>query len=386
MSFNMSNIMSYPIFNFHHAGRAFLVAFVLLFAAHIAALPVAAQEEGEPIVVDQVVAQVNNDVVTLSQVRREMRAAIESLVRERGMTEAQATAEMEKRQPEVIANMINEALVLQQSKELGLDDEVEVEVNKRMIELMKQQGLKTLTELDAAMTASNVNPAEFRASARRGLATSFVINREVDGKTYVSLSPTELQAYYNTNPTRFRKPESVTLSEIFLSTVGKQEAAVQTRAAELAKQARSVADFATLAVNNSDRQGAAESKGKIGAVFVDNLDERVRTAIANVKAGGVAEPLKVGDGYLILRVDERTPATAPVYNENQVREALTMERSPQARLKFVKGLREQGYVKISDDFRASVEAELNKTQNPTGANTVPDAPAAATNTATPARP
>ncbi|MCP9492844.1 MAG: peptidyl-prolyl cis-trans isomerase [Pyrinomonadaceae bacterium MAG19_C2-C3] len=381
MSLNPSHTMSYSIFNFH--GRAFLVAVALLFATHFAASSVAAQEEGEPVVIDQVVAQVNNDVVTLSQVRREMRAAIDSLVRERGMTEAQAVAEMEKRQPEVIANMINEALVLQQSKELGLDDEVEVEVNKRMVELMKQQGFKTLTELDAAMTASNVNPAEFRASARRGLATSFVINREVDGKTYVSLTPTELQAYYNSNPNRFRKPESVVLSEIFLSTVGKQEAAVQARAAELAAQARSVADFGTLAVNHSDRQGAAESKGKIGAVVVDNLDERVRGHIANVKATGVAEPLKVADGYLILRVDERTPATAPVYNENQVREALTMERSPQARLTFVKGLREQGYVKIADDFRASVEAELNKTQNATGANS---APTAATNATTPARP
>lgn len=386
MLLNSSYTMSYSNLNLHKAGRTFLVLVALLFAAHFAAVGVAAQEEGEPVVIDQVVAQVNNDVITLSQVRREMRAAIESLVRERGMTEAQAVAEMEKRQPEVIANMINEALVLQQSKELGLDDEVEVEVNKRMIELMKQQGFKTLTELDAAMTASNVNPAEFRASARRGLASSFVINREVDGKTYVSLTPTELQAYYNKNQARFRKPESVTLSEIFLSTVGKQEAAVQTRAAELAKQARSVADFATLAVNNSDRPGAAESKGKIGAVIVDNLDERVRAAIANVKAPGVAEPLKVADGYLILRVDERTPASAPVYNENQVREALTMERSPQARLKFVKGLREQGYVKISDDFRASVEAELNKIQNPTGANSAPETPAAATNTATPARP
>ena len=41
----------------------------------------------------------------------------------------------------------------------------------------------------------------------------------------------------------------------------------------------------------------------------------------------VAEPIKLGDGYQIIRVDERTPGgTTPTFNDNRVREAMLMER------------------------------------------------------------
>src|SRR3954471_14821844 len=68
-------------------------------------------QEGEPVVVDEVIAQVNDGIITLSQLKREMKERVQTLV-QNGMTEPQATADVEKKKNELIAILINEQLLL----------------------------------------------------------------------------------------------------------------------------------------------------------------------------------------------------------------------------------------------------------------------------------
>ncbi len=96
---------------------------------------------------------------------------------------------------------------------------------------------------------------------------------------------------------------------------------------------RAGADFAKVAAANSEREVngvriAPQNKGKVGTFEVPNLREDIANAVKDVQVGGVSEPLRSNDGYQIFRVDERTPAsTSATFNENQVREAITIERS-----------------------------------------------------------
>jgi len=96
-------------------------------------------QEGELQVVDEVIAQINDDVITLSMLKRESKERLESL-KQGGMTEQQATEEVTKRQAELIATLVNEALLLQKGKELDLSSEVEAEVNRRMYEVASRPG------------------------------------------------------------------------------------------------------------------------------------------------------------------------------------------------------------------------------------------------------
>src|SRR5262249_16231896 len=153
-----------------------------------------------------------------------------------------------------------------------------------------------------------------------------VMQNEVDRKVYLGFSSDEVKKYYDAHPDKFRKPESVKLSEIYLITTGKDEAAVKARALELVTQIRAGADFAALAAANSEREKngqrtAPQDKGYVGEFDVPNLREDLLAALKGVKAGGVTEPMQTSDGYQILRVDERIPAGAtPVFNDNRVRE------------------------------------------------------------------
>ncbi len=335
--------------------------------------PAALGQEGEAQVVDQVVVQVNNDVITLSRIRRELKEAVNAR-KQQGATEQQATEELAKRQPELIASLINEQLLLQKGKELDLTADVEAEVNRRILDEGKRQGITSVGALEEAMRQAGLDPADIRTTLRAEIMKSFVIQREVDAKIFYSLSQDELKKYYETHRDKFRRPESVILSEIYLSLAGKPEAEVKARALNLIAQARGGTDFGALAAANSEREDrgvriAPENKGKVGAFEVPSLRADLAAAIQNTKAGGVTEPIRTDEGYQILRVDERTPGSDAVYNENRVREVITMERSEKERGMYLQTLRNEAYIKIADEYRDAVEPLLKINTKPAAAAT-----------------
>ena len=342
-----------------------LAASAMLVAAAFAGSPAArAQEEGAARVIDEVIAQVNAEVVTLSALRREMNEAAKGLAQARGLTAEQAEAEIGKRQSEIIATLINEQLLLQKGKELGLAEEVEAEVNRRMLEVMKQEGLKSIEQLEAAMNASGVSPSSVRQSLRNEIMKQFVLGQEVDRKLYWSLTDTEVKAYYEKNRDKFRKPETLGLSEIFLSTVGKDDAEVSGRAAQIAAQLRAGGDFQAAAMVQSEREDAGQrvapkTKGKLGTFAITDIsNQAVLAAVKSLKVGQTTDPIKLENGYIILRVDERAAAGDAVFDDRKVREAMTVERIPKEREAYVATLMRDAYVEIAPAYRESVAALL----------------------------
>lgn len=320
-------------------------------------------QEGEMTVVDEVIAQVNDDVITLSMLRAETRERIEAL-KQNGMTEQQATEEVSKRQAELIATLINEKLLLQKGKELDLAGDIEAEVNRRMLSIAQEQGINSIEKLYAAMRESKLDPDEIRRTMRTEMMKQAVLQQEVDRRVYLGFSPAEIKKYYDSHLDKFRKPESVKLSEIYLVVTGKDEASVKAKALELIAQARAGADFGALAAANSEREkngqrSAPQDKGYVGEFDVPQLREDLVAAIKPVQPGGVTEPIRIGDGIQILRVDARTPAGAePVFNDNRVREAMLMERQAKEREDYLANLRNEAFIKINEPHRATVEPLL----------------------------
>ncbi len=330
-------------------------------------------QEGEIQVVDEVIAQINDDVITLSMLKRESKERIETL-KQSGMSEQEATAEVAKRQPELIATLVNEALLLQKGKELELSNDVEAEVNRRMLEVAKEQGITGIEKLEAAMRESGVDPVATRQTLRIEIMKQSVIQQEVDRKLFFGWTMDELKKYFQDHQDKFRKPENVTISEIFLSSAGKNEAEVKARALELVRQLRAGGDFAKVAATNSEREEsgvrvASRTGGKVGTFELPNLREDIANSVKSVQVGGVSEPLRTNDGYQIFRVDERTAAsTSATFNENQTREAMTIERGKKAREDYLQALRNEAYIKIAASYRDSVAPLLKLPPETTAEN------------------
>lgn len=346
---------------------AVLAAFILL---TLSAGNIFAQE-GEMQVVDEVIAQVNDDVITLSMLKKETKERIDAL-KGNGMTEQQATDEVNKRQAELIATLINEKLLLQKGKELELANDIEAEVNRRMLQIANDQGINSIEKLYDAMRASGLVPEDVRRTMRTEMMKQAVLQQEVDRKVYLGFSSEEVKKYYDAHPDKFRTPESIKISEIYLSTTGKDEAAVKARAIELITQARAGADFGALAAANSEREKnnertAPKDKGYVGEFDVPSLREDLLPVLKDVKAGGITDPIRTSEGFQILRVDSRTPAGAtPTFNDNRVREAMLMEHQQKERENYLQSLRNEAFIKVTETYKASVDPLL-KIQQPVAA-------------------
>jgi peptidyl-prolyl cis-trans isomerase SurA len=344
--------------------KYFALVIILVFATNVFA------QEGETTVVDEVVAQVNDDVITLSQLRRESRERIEML-KQQGMTEQQAQDEVAKKQADLIATLINEKLLLQKGKELELAGDIEAEVNRRLLQIAQEQGINSIEKLYQAMRDSKLDPEEIRRTMRSEMMKQAVLQQEVDRRIYLGFSSDEVKKYYEAHLDKFRKPEGVKLSEIYLTTNGKDEAAVRARALELITQIRAGADFGALAAANSEREKngqrtAPQDKGYVGEFDLPNLREDLVKALKPVQAGGVTEPIRTPEGYQILRVDARTPGGAtPTFNDNRVREMMLLETQQKERETYMQTLRNEAFIKVTEAYRASVEPLLKLNQKAT---------------------
>jgi len=316
-------------------------------------------QETETKVVDEVVAQVNDGVITLSKVKREMKNIVDAAVAQ-GQDRAAAQKEVEAKQGELTANLINEELMVQRAKEAGLDKDADIEVNQRFAQIMKDNGIKTLEALYKEMEKTGVNPQDIRELWRKQAIRELVIQREVHQKLYWKATAKDVKEYFDKNKTKFTKPETVTLSEIFLSFAGRDENAVREKAKQLVAQLRSGADFVKLAVENSDRPEVATNKGKVDTFDVKQLNEKFAAAVKTLKTGEVTDPIQVEDlGINILRVDDRTAASAESYfDERTVRMAIMNEKFPAEQKEFFSKLREDSYIKINDTYRPLVAPVL----------------------------
>jgi competence protein ComGC len=331
----------------------FLVA-VLIFSS----FPSFAQEN-EAVVIDEVVAQVNDGVITLSRIKREIKSSIDAIIAEGKLTKEQAKTEVESKQGELIANLINEELLIQKAKEVGADSDVDAMVNQRFAGIMKEQGIKSLDKLFEAMKAQGVDPDEVKANWRRDFIKGNVIQREVTSKLYQNLSSKEIKEYFAANKEKFIKPETVTLSEIFLSFAGRDENAVRERAKTLVADAKKNIDFVKLALENSERPDVKTTQGKVGSFAIKELNEKISNPLRGVKQGDTTQPIEVEEGMMILHVDERIAQSVDgVFDEDEIRKQIAYAKAPEQTKKYMIELRREAYIKVNESYRAIVNPIL----------------------------
>jgi hypothetical protein len=317
-------------------------------------------QETEETVIDEVVAQVNDDVITLSQVKREKKNVLELLMAE-GKSREEAEKTIVSKEGELIANLITTEMMRQKGVEMGLDKQVETEINRRLLKLVKDNKLKTVNDLYAIMRTQKVDPEGVKANWRSEIMKQQVMFQMVDLVVYWETSDQEVKDFFAANKEKFLQQEQITVSEIFLSFSGKDEAEVTKLANSLVLRLRAGEDFVELAKQYSDRPEVAQNNGLVGTFEVSKLNDDIQSAVKGLKSGGIGEPIRWDIGIEIVRVDNYVPAsTASNFDESQVRQYIMREKAPKARVKFIQDMREDSYIKIRENYRGIVSPFLVK--------------------------
>jgi peptidyl-prolyl cis-trans isomerase SurA len=338
-----------------YAVRLLAVAFVL-------AISTTARAQ-EPELVNEIVARVNNDIITRADYLDAMRAFKEELTRQmQGKGEAEIAAEYERQKGNVLDYMIDDLLLEQKAKELGID--VEAEVNQQMLQIAKENGLKDLAALEKALRDQGIDPENARASMRKKIQQQYVVQREVIQPIYSRLSEKDRREFYEKHKDAFVTPGEVTLSEIFLPLEGHTADEVTQRAKRVVEELRAGVSFADAVKANSPSSRASRAQdGKLGTFKPDELKEDIAAAISTLKVGEVTEPIRHQDGFQIIRVDDRKASAVVSFDspdvQNAISRAATMERAEDARKKYLQKLREEAFIEISKGY-AQTQAKADK--------------------------
>ncbi|MBS0335495.1 MAG: peptidylprolyl isomerase [Proteobacteria bacterium] len=262
--------------------------------------------------VDRIVAVVNSEVVTNSELAERLAVA------ERQMRK-QNTPLPEPRvlERQVLERLILEKAQLQMAKETGLRvDEVQLD---RTLSRIAENNKMTLAAFRQALERDGVQFDRFRDEIRSEIMLTRLREREVDDKIQISDSEIELYMAENAGPGAPQGDVEYNIAHVLvrLPEQASPESiqAARARAEKVIAEARAGADFAKLAASYSDAPDALAG-GLMGWRAHDRLPELFSTALKDLAPGGVSQVLRSPAGFHVLKLIERrggaTLSGAPV--------------------------------------------------------------------------
>ncbi|HLH03276.1 MAG TPA: peptidylprolyl isomerase [Bryobacteraceae bacterium] len=307
-------------------------------------------------IVDQIVAKVNGDIVSQDEIAHAQKE-LEAQLKQQGASGPQLYQELQTRQKDALGHRIDELLLIQKGKELNIN--VDSELSKYMANLQRASGIADTDKFhEYVQQQSGMSFEDFQSEAKNNMLTREVIGQEVGRK--INITDKEIQDYYNAHQKDFIREEKVYLSEILISTQGKDAAAVATaekKAKQVAAQASRGERFTDLARDNSDA-ATAKDGGVLGSYKKGELSAEVEAAVWNKPKGYITPPIKLPTGFDIFRVDDHTKAgLAPLADVKPEIENILYgpKMEPKVR-EYLTDLRRQAFLQIKPGFTDSFAA------------------------------
>jgi peptidyl-prolyl cis-trans isomerase SurA len=327
-------------------------------------------------VVEEIIARVNNEIVTRSEYVRS-RDQLKQEVQQQDP--ANADRDFTEKQRDVLRDLIDQQLLLQKGKDLGINGDTEL--IKRLDEMRKQMNLETMEDLEKAAEAQGASYEEFKQNMRNQIITQKVISNEVGQK--LSMNKDEEKKFYDQHRAELEQPEQVRLSEILIApktpakpaagadgkpappSEAESEAALdtaKTKAQDLLDQIHKGAKFDDLAKKYSDGPSAKDG-GDLSYFKRGTLSKELEDKVFALKAGGVTDVIRTKQGYVILQATDHQTAGIPTLKEVEprIQDALYMQKLQPALRAYLTTLREEAYIDIKNGY-VDTGASANQTK------------------------
>src|SRR5271163_1369335 len=316
-----------------------------------ALVPSAARAQAKALVVEEIIARVNNDVITMSDYQKAEEQLREEVAHDcQGCPQDKLLAEFKDQQKDLLRGLIDQSLMVQRAKDMGIS--VESDVIKRLDDVRKQNGLASLEDLEKAVEGSGLAWEDYKTTIRNGLLTQEVVRREVG--SHINIPNDEVKQYYDAHPQEFTRPEQVVLSEIFLSTEGKSPEeieSVQKKAEDLHARVVKGDDFNEIAKRYSEGSTGKDG-GDLGTFKRGALDPQLDGIVFKMNKGQITDVIQTKSGFEILKVEAHFVAGLQPMDkvENEIMNRLYMSKmQPQMRT-YLAELRQESYVMVKPGY------------------------------------
>jgi len=319
-------------------------------ASKSASVPVPTPITPNGTVVEDVIARVNDQIITRSDVER---AQLELDHETQGQN--MSPADIADKQQNLLRDLIDQQLLLSKGKELSIN--VDAQVITQLDEIRKQNHFATMEDLEKAAQEQGVSFEDFKANIRNNLITQQVVRDEVGRR--LQFTHADAVKYYNDHKADFTQPESVKLSEILIATPAPDGqlpddatvAAAKAKADDVAAKLKAGASFDDLAKTMSNGPTAAQG-GDLGEFKRGALAQIMEDKTFGQPVGTVTDPIRTKQGFVLLKVTAYTAGgVQPLADvEDQVEQAVYMEQMQPAMRAYLTEMREDAYIDIKPGF------------------------------------
>jgi peptidyl-prolyl cis-trans isomerase SurA len=292
--------------------------------------------------VERIVAKVNGQIITLSQLEQEVRTTLERLGP--APTPEEEQTRLAQIRPETLDRMIDNLLVLQVAEERGL------RVPARFFEewkknVMEQMKLTSEEEFVRQVELQGTNVETIRKQFEESLLLQEVRRMEVDSK--VSVSEPEISERYREHIAEYTEPPKIRIREIVVKFDSATEVEQGQKARRLLQEIRQGADFAEVARMHSEST-SREAGGDLGTFDKGDLTEVLANAAFALSPGDVSEVIRMPAAFYIIRVEEKTEEKVKSLEEvrSQVADAIFQEKMNAQLEKYIQQLRERAIVEV----------------------------------------
>ncbi|HXV60568.1 MAG TPA: peptidyl-prolyl cis-trans isomerase [Vicinamibacteria bacterium] len=288
--------------------------------------------------VERIVAKVNGQIITLTELDAQMLEAVEQMGPE---ATPDQIGELRR---QVLDRMIDNLLVLQVAEDRGL------RVPSRFFEewkkgVMEQMKIETEDDLVRQVELQGGNMEMLRKRFEDGLLLQEVRRMEVDSK--VSVSEPEINERYQQNIHDYSEPARVRLREIVVRFDESNELDKGEKIRRILQDVQQGADFAEMARLHSE-SGSAEAGGDLGFWDEGDLTEPLGSAAFKLSPGEVSEIIRLPSAFYIIRVEEKIEAKTKPLEEvrSEVADAVFQEKLEAQMERYIRQLRERAIIEI----------------------------------------
>jgi parvulin-like peptidyl-prolyl isomerase len=315
----------------------------------IAVLAVTAPSSAE--VIEEIVAWVDGDIITKSELEEEERLLTEELYRQ--FTGEELDAQLAAARAQLLPQLIDRKILMHRAERLF---DLDTLGGNLVDDFRRRNGIETDDQLTQMLAREGMTLDDLKRRLLENTAPNEIVRIEVQNR--VSVSDAEVETFYAENPDLFRVPAEFLIREIVILADDTNREDKQEKAQQLYEQASAPeAEFAALAREHSEA-GTASSGGLLGPVGKGDLSEHLERAAMTTPVGDVAELMELPYGFHLVKVESRTEESVRPLAEvrDTVRQNLENRKFVETLQEFLARAREESEWRVN-------EAYLDRAQN-----------------------
>jgi len=291
-------------------------------------------------VVEEIVAIVNGEVITLSDYREQFNSTVQILRQQ--LSGESYFREYERLRTNLLDMMITDLLLLQKAKEQGLN--VKEQVKGTIAQIKTQNNIESDADLIRAMDAQGVNYDQWVKQLEENYLRQAVIYTEVD-RTIV-LDDAEIVKYYKQHQSEFVIPPEYRIKAIYLSSTNNTVSALETKRAEISDKLKKGQSFEDLVQEYSE--GPKENGGDLGFFKKGELDQAIEQAVEKLKIEEISDWIQAKNGWYLIKLEEKKESHQQTFDEarQDIENKLFSDIRAKKIDEYVKKLREESFIKI----------------------------------------